>query len=508
MRGLGRGGLVALVAFAYFYVFPYYPEIHSANELPRAYLVKALVERRVLYIDEGVARWGATADVSPSGGHLYSNKAPGTSLITAPVYALARAVLRDEPSLGLTIWLGRVVTGIAPTLLLLWVLHGFLARFGIGAHARTLTLAVYALGSMAMPYSLLYLSHQPSAVALALAYVAAQRVFDGRGGQGAMAMAGLAAGLAVLCDYQAAFAAVPLGVLGAVRLTRLGNRARLLRAAMLGTAVPVALLLSYHQLAFGSPWRTGYDASESFAAYHQQGLLGITRLRWTAFSNSMVSADNGLLSFAPYWLWALPGLARMWRRGHRGDAAMMAAVAVVMLLFLSSITFWRGGWQLGPRYVTVMLPFLLAPLGVEIEAALRTDGRGALALVRSVAVVAACSIGVVVYAGSCAQFPHFPERFPNPLVEVTFRLWADGQAAPNPLGMLGVPGPWSLGPYVIAVAAAILGALRGLIGWRVIAAGLALAVAALAAWFLLPHGAAANEAAYQWLRGTMTHSVF
>jgi hypothetical protein len=66
-----RNGWLIAIAAAYLYVFPYFPRIHSANELPRVYLVKAMAEDGTFAIDRGVARWGATADVSPWGGHQY-----------------------------------------------------------------------------------------------------------------------------------------------------------------------------------------------------------------------------------------------------------------------------------------------------------------------------------------------------------------------------------------------------------------------------------------------------
>lgn len=484
------------IAVAYLYVVPYYPKIHSANELPRAYLVKAVVDHGTFAIDDGVRRWGQTVDVSPSGGHWYSNKAPGTSLVTAPVYWTVSQLLGREPSLGLTIWLGRLVTGIAPTLLLLWLLPRWLARFGASQEAARLATVVYALGSMAMPYSILFISHQASAVAAALAVGAAQRVVDGQGGARRMAVAGFAAGLAPLMDYQAALALLPLACLVTVRLWRSG-RLSLLVAAALGAALPIAVLLGYHHAAFGSPWRTGYDASQTFAELHQQGFLGLSRLRWSALVGSLVMPDNGLLVFSPFWLLAGPGLWHLWRRGHRGDALMIGATAIGMVLFLASLSFWRGGWQLGPRYITVMLPFLLPALALGLEGWLRHR-------VRAVLAIAACIVGVAVYAGSCAQFPHFPERFHNPLVEITWRLWREGYAAPNPLAWLGVPGPWSLLPFLAAVGVAVGGALRRAASWPALLGGLTLAVAALSALGWLPHGQPELEAPFRWICGVMT----
>src|SRR6185436_7515802 len=124
------------IACAYLYVFPYFPRIHSANELPRAYLVQAIVQDGTFAIDRQVATWGATADVSPSGGHQYANKAPGSSFVAVPFYALAR--VWSEPSLAVTLWICRVFAGIVPMLGFLWLLWGFLGRFAPDPRVRRL----------------------------------------------------------------------------------------------------------------------------------------------------------------------------------------------------------------------------------------------------------------------------------------------------------------------------------------------------------------------------------
>ena len=222
--GLERYGWLAAIAVVYLYVFPYFPRIHSANELPRAYLVKAIVADHTFAIDRGVAAWGATADVSPSGGHQYSNKAPGASLLAVPAYAAVRAVA-GEPSLAATIWICRVFAGIAPMLAFLWLLWGFLVRFAPDPDIRRLVLLAYALGSLAMTYSILFYSHQLGAICAASAWILALDVVDGRRGRWAMAAAGLLAGAAPLADYQAAFAVVPVAVHVLARLWRRGTPA-------------------------------------------------------------------------------------------------------------------------------------------------------------------------------------------------------------------------------------------------------------------------------------------
>jgi hypothetical protein len=490
---LRRYGFAAGLCFALVYAFPYFPKIRSANELPRVFLVKAMVDHGTFAI-EGVPGFVKTADVSDWRGHSYSNKAPGSSMLAVPGYLVLKAVTDGEPSLAATTWMARFVTGVLPTLAFLLLLWRFLARFAPEPHVRRAVIAAYALGSMALVYSILFISHQLSAICIASAWILATEVVAGERAPRWMLAAGFLAGAAPLCDYQAAFAGVPVAIAIGWRAWGRPDRWRLYAMAAGAAAIPVAVLLGYHAACFGSPLRTGYDASQTFAHFHQQGVLGITRLRWEAFYGSMLAPDNGLVVLAPWLLLAIPGTWWLARdRAHRDVAIVGAAVAVIYVLFISSINFWRGGWQVGPRYITVMLPFLLPAVATALA---RVDGRRVL---RGVA-LGLVGVGVVVYATAAVTFPHWPDRWidRNPLYEISFRLLAEGHA-PYSLGWaLGLRGVASLVPYFVVVAAVV--------GWVLVparrylaSAAIAVAVAAgiVAAYAAFPRGGASHEVAYR-----------
>jgi hypothetical protein len=233
----GRGFLV-VVAFFYLYSFPYFEKIHSANELPRVYLVQAMVDEGTFVIDTGVKRYGGTADLSAREGRYYSNKAPGSSVLAIPAYLLVK-LLPGKPSLTQMMWAFRVTTGVIPTLLFLWLLWGYLARFVPEERHRRTAIAAYALGTMAMTYSVLFIAHQLAAVLIGTAYILAVRGTESRPGFGALAACGFCAGAALLVDYQASFAGVPVAIFLLVRAFRGGGGARLgtmrVLAALAGT---------------------------------------------------------------------------------------------------------------------------------------------------------------------------------------------------------------------------------------------------------------------------------
>jgi hypothetical protein len=351
-----------------------------------------------------------------------------------------------------------------------------------------------------MTYALVFYSHQLAAVCVASAWILVSDVIDRRRGLRAMAVAGALAGAAPLVDYQAVFAAVPVAIYAIVRLRARprGELARLVAVAVVAAAIPIAILLGYHAVCFGSPWRTGYDASTTFAHFHQQGFLGITGFRLEALVGSLVRPDNGLFTLAPWLLLAIPGGYTLARRGQLGVALIGASVAVIYVLFISSINFWRGGWSVGPRYITAMLPFLLPAVAAQLSA---WRQRTLLFGIAAGAII----VGVVVYATASATFPYWPDSVSHPLYDLTFRMLGDNLVAPNIGQLVGVAGIAGLTPY-LAIVATLLGltiARAGGLRSLGIAAGVALAL--LASYALFPRNAY-TEQAYRFVRSAVEAS--
>ena len=487
-----RHGWLVAIAAAYLYVFPYFPRIRSANEMPRVYLVTAIVDDHTFAIDHGVEAWGPTSDLARYGGHFYANKAPGSSILAAPFYAVAR--LFGTPSFAVTLWLCRIVTGVIPSLLFLWLLWGFLERYAPDPAIRRLVLVAYAFGSLAMTYSLLYYSHQLSAICIGSAWILGLDVAERRRGLGAMAFAGLLAGMAPFVDYEAAFAGIPLAIylLARMRARRetggiiVGPRvwtwlriARALAIAAIAAGPPIACLLYYHAACFGSPLRTGYNFAVTYAHDHDHGLLGMTTPTWTALFGTMFAPDNGFITLAPWWLLAVPGGIALWRAGDRATVATVACVALAFIYFVSSIGFWRAGWEIGPRYLAAMQPFLL-PLVAAGLVACRD---------RPLAIGAASGailIGVIIYTLTAATFPYWPDSLHDPLYEVTFRLLRDGAAAPSAARVVGVSGVAGIVPFVLGIAALVGWSIARVARWRGLAISIAVGTAIIAyGWFAL-----------------------
>ncbi|MCB9554563.1 MAG: glycosyltransferase family 39 protein [Deltaproteobacteria bacterium] len=492
----------AAIVLIYLYSFPYFPKIHSANELPRIYLTYSLIEHKTIQIDPGIRRWGATADTSTVNGHSYSNKPPGSSLLAVPAYLVLKGIAAlggDQPSLAQLMWTFRFATSTLPALLFLLLLWRFIGRFTTDDRCRRLALAAYALGTLAMTYAILFIAHQLASVLIFSALVVWLEALEQRKKTRWFFVGGLLAGCAPLCDYQTAFIGVPLAIWLLIKLLPRTTERRpwALIAAAAGALPPLATLLGYHALAFGHPLKTGVDSAQAFAHHHTQGFLGITALRSEAFIGSFFSPDKGLFFFSPFLLLALVGWVLMARRRQWTMLLLSASVVAIFVLFISSINFWRGGWQFGPRYITAMLPFLLIPIAVTIS---RWQANWALRAI----CVGLISASIVIYTLGNALYPHFPESFRNPLYEIVFRLLVDGYAPYNLGWLIGLRGTASLIPLLITLGALLIflaipdrRALRsGLLG-------LALAAGIIAAYAAVPRTPAGEQTYRQYVAGAM-----
>jgi hypothetical protein len=488
---LKRNAWLVAIAAAYLYIFPHFPKTRNANELPRAYLVKAMVDDHTFAIDRGVKTWGRTADVAEANKRFYSNKAPGSSMLVAPAYAVVS--LFGEPSLDFTIWLSRIVAGVIPTLLFLVLLWRFLERFAPDPDVRRVVIVAYALGSMAMTFSVLFISHQLSAICVGSAWILGLDFADRKRGIKALIAAGFLAGCAPLVDYQAAFA-VPI-IAGHVLWKLRGRPAKdkLVTFGIVAAAAapPIILLLVYHHQAFGSPLCNGYDPScvqTQFANLQNQGFLGLGSFRWHAFVGSTVSPDNGLFTLAPWLLLAIPGFVLLARR-QRSFAITCGLIAVMYIAFVSSLAMWRAGWSVGPRYITVMLPFLLPAIAVVLQ-----EWRAKWWLFGLAA--GTVLVGITIYSLSSATFPPWPDEYilgrravhiENPLFEITFRLLGDGMAAPNVLtAIAGGPPLVGILPYLAIVFGVAGWTIAKPAGWRALVVAVGVAVAILVIYSLLP----------------------
>jgi hypothetical protein len=299
-----------------------------------------------LYVDGCI---GTTQDRSRYGGHLYSDKAPGMSMLSIPA---AEAVQLRAPATwshigDLRLWFVRVAVGGVALLAAAFV-AGRLAE-GLAPGKGPLVLVALALGTLMAPFAATGFDHVLAAAfgfgAFALAW--SRRPFA----------AGLAAGAALCVEYQSAVLLLAIGVYAAL----LGARSLGRYAA---GAVPGVLLLgAYDWAAFGAPWHNALSYSDNeYSDDYKAGLLGFHLPSGHATEQVLVG-NGGLLVLSPLVAAATAGLWLLWREGRRAEAALCAGISAVYLFGELGYFAPYGGLSPGPRYFIPALPFLLVGLG-------------------------------------------------------------------------------------------------------------------------------------------------
>src|SRR5947209_6155724 len=99
---------------------------------------------------------------------------------------------------------------------------------------------------------------------------------------------------------------------------------------------------------------------------HHAGFFGIN-LPSVASAASLLFSSRGLLTLSPVLALSIVGIVLLHRRGRRAEAAVIAAVALIYLLYNAGYYLPFGGAVPGPRFLTTILPFLGVPLAVAFR---------------------------------------------------------------------------------------------------------------------------------------------
>ncbi len=460
--GRAPRGVWAVLVVLYVLAFPYHPGLRSPNELCRLWQTRALVEYGTLDINQALMDYGYVGDLSVKDGKYYPSKAPLLSFAAVPVYAVLRVVgggfRYAVPELPL-VFFSRLFLTVVPTLLMLWGVRRFLRAYVSPAVADAVTVT-YGLGSLAYSYSLLFMSHQTTAVLLFGGFYALWRCARGEWRERGYLAAGAFAGATVAAEYTGAMAVLGLMLYAVLTVlwrpeplrARLARLARATGLATVGALPFVVGLMLYHQAAFGHPLESGYKylADAAYQPWHLGGFLGIRYPDPRAFFLSYFSPLRGLFTLSPFLLLGLPGLWLLRREG-RGSAEaralfwLSAVVLVGYTYFTSSFSYDSWGWTTGPRHLTGLVPFLLLPVGLVLErlrAAKRHWLLGAAA--------AACTASIVI-TGVATFVNYVPDSVSNVFLGLAVPLLKAGYLPPSVLSFWGVSQPFAGLPLVLGL---------------------------------------------------------
>ncbi len=367
---------VLLSIFLFFLLFyGYFYNGGGGNPTTRLNLTRAIVARGTLYVD----RIGFPSDDQLYiNGHVYTSKAPGTSLLGVPAWALFHGIerllgLRSPFFRNFVVHLTTVVTVGIPAALAMVALYLFLVSLGIGPPRAFFATASVGVGTTFFPYATMYFGHSLAGSLAFLAFYLLRRasVLRGEGEDPGRRVlwAALLVSAAVVTEYPVGIVAVLLTAY--LLWTRPSGREVLYWIA--GGAVGVAVLALYNTFAFGNPLALSYleyaHSAHNTFPQHSKGLAGVTWPKWRILKKILWSDERGIIWFSPVVVLAVPGLVALTarRRGLYKEAAIIMVMMAGYLAFNAgygdSIRYWGGANSAGPRHLIPTFPFLGLAIG-------------------------------------------------------------------------------------------------------------------------------------------------
>jgi hypothetical protein len=351
--------------------------INSWNEYSRLAAVEALVERGTWVIDD-TALGQLTGDRVLLNSHFYSDKPPVFTFAASGVYAVLhrgfglsfdpqdcdpRAVTCycfafqcPRPFDWAFYWLTLVMVGV-PSALMLALFYRGTGFFGLANLPALILTGVLGLGTLILPYSLVFTNHVPTAACLfagLCALVLARFQNVGRW----LFAAGFLTSLAVALEFQAG------PFLAIFFIAALWRHRRSTWPFVLGALLPLALTAALDWWMLGDLLppqlhTAGYNYPGSALYGTAGGTHGSANLPEYAFR--ILLGDHGVFAFTPVMLWAIYALAvRLFQREYRlrGEAFAAGAASLLVALYIIFFTDNFGGQAYGPRWFIAVTPVL------------------------------------------------------------------------------------------------------------------------------------------------------
>ncbi|MEW5854489.1 MAG: hypothetical protein AB2A00_37280 [Myxococcota bacterium] len=465
--------LILLLVLLPLWNHPYFEELKSPNPLVRTYLTRALVDHHTVVLDKVEAEHGWVMDRAVREGHLYCDKAPGSSFLLVPVYAVMKALSSSGKveTQKLLAW-GSVLLGVLPTFLALACLDSLLVLLMVTRAARRVALIAWGLGSVGVPFELLFFGHQLAACLVVFALWAAVHAARKSSFSWAM-LAGFAGGWAAITEYPTTLLIGMVGLLGAGMAWRDSGGApravvRLLLGMLVGSLVPLGLGMAYHQAAFGGPLTTGYAFIENpyFRSVHKKGLMGVSLPTLEGLGGTLFSPARGLFYFQPYLLLWPVGCVLLMRSRRAVEGWVLLLAGLLYISFAAGFGYWLGGWSLGPRHLVPAVPLFTLGFAVALHT-LETTEKSPWPVLGA-AVRGGVVWSVVVVGLACATHSGYPEELMHPFFQMTLPLLTAGLFPYSVGTLLGWKG---FASAVVPLTALVLSALWAVFVGRAVTLG-------------------------------------
>lgn len=353
--------LLLWATFAYFH-----HQKPGWNVNSRLGLTAALVDLHTVRIDRFYKTQDmGTEDAASFGGHIYSDKVIGTSLLGLPAYQLARwteSLTGATYTVGtrrywVTVFSAGILAALSGVLLL-----RLLMIVGNETDPRgplVITLLTF-LGTQLFFHATLFMPYTPAIFFLLWAIVRFEQWRARQNGSPPLFSCGLFLGLAMMCELTVGMAAMLWGLYMMASIPRKLDAWKTVLGAVLG----LSPFVIYSFAIFGKPAIPyQYELTPMFREYMARGFMGATSPKLGVLAWITVLPYRGLFIHSPFLILAPVGLLFMFQRPESRKLALyILAACAWYFLFNSAYFMWWGGWSFGPRHLAFTIPLLAIPL--------------------------------------------------------------------------------------------------------------------------------------------------
>lgn len=412
----------------------------TGNPMSRLFTVFALVEHGNLEADAWASE---TEDKAVINGHTYSDKAPLSSFVVVPFYAVWKAVV-GGPHTGKDheagLHLGIILTAALPFALFLALVLWRLLKDGMqGAVAVPFSLLL-GFGTVLFNYGNAYFGHMLAAGCFMGAWVLSVEH------ERHLAVAGFLAACAVLAEYPTGALAV---LLVGWHLFQPGGVKR--AATFVAGAVPGALALGlYNWVVTGNPLTLTY--SHVTAQWQPMKTNYGMRLPDPVAAWELIFGQfRGMFFYAPIMLVLVPA----WMMSHPNQRRRRFGLTLFAIYWMMMAAYfkWDGGFCTGPRH---LLPVVALAI---YEGVVALKGR----LPAPKSMLGLALLGMLINLSAAATDPIVYDGEPRPFFNSFWPKLIKGEINAHNLGVeMGLPngrylvGVWVLLFAVVAVLLAVL----------------------------------------------------
>ena len=397
-------------------VYLFFIQWYGWNEQSHFSLTRAIVEEKKFEID---SFYNQTGDRSYYNNHYYSDKTPGLSFFTLPIYEGWRFIyynlfprnfiqkysgdnkfvsqsqedvtIVSYVNLGFFIFNSMILVTVftsslfaALTALLIYKISGY---FTTNEKYRILLTIAYAFGTLAFINALHLMSHTLGTFFAFLSFFLLFKSKKEMQKNKLFILAGIAIGFAIVIEYSVILIAIMLLIYAFI----IDRRKFIIFLFML--FIGIAPLLLYNYLIFGNPFdlaSSHIDRQTYNTAYPETGLFfnsENTQLQEDFIEFSFFSPiDNllkhfhlipninpyvilrlflypyrGLLFYSPLLILSFIGMIFMFKE-YKTEVILILSIISLFLCFLSMRSNWWGGYSFGNRHLLPIVPFLMLPI--------------------------------------------------------------------------------------------------------------------------------------------------